>query len=616
MKPKPDRVESYLEIETAGGPSWHPRNSSIVYVANAPGSFQIHKTTVEMNIVAEPTIVTFEEDRCTDPRFLSDESIVFTRDRGGNENFQLGSIGMDGELTWLTQDMDAKHRINLATEYGLYYMANIEDKARLDLYRWRIPLSDHEPELIYRPSGSLTAVSAVSPDDSKLVLQHFFGNNHQELALLEPETGNTIELTNELKSSRTCRWSALRFLDNEHLLVASDLNSDTKGLGVLSLACEYSPLEYPMMGLEFSMSTHINDSAKTFVVFNEEGYSSLCMGEFKPSGVDGFRELDLPMKGVITIGDSRSFSKSMDLSENEKQLAITLASATGPSNIWILDLAEGISWKATEVSIAGLDPADFSDATLWDFKSFDDLRVPYFRYLPTGSQPSKGWPAIFMIHGGPESQIRPDFNPVIQFFVSAGYAVVAPNIRGSTGYGRTYLDLDNVEKRLDSIMDIRELAFHIKQNDTEIDGDRLVIYGVSYGGFSVLSAMTEHPDLWKAGVDIVGISNFVTFLQNTASWRRGLREVEYGSLENAFDTLMRISPIHKVDRISAPLFIIQGDNDERVPLSESVQIYEKLKEKGIPVRLLRFADEGHGLAKRKNRVEAYTKVLEWLNEIV
>jgi dipeptidyl aminopeptidase/acylaminoacyl peptidase len=208
----------------------------------------------------------------------------------------------------------------------------------------------------------------------------------------------------------------------------------------------------------------------------------------------------------------------------------------------------------------------------------------------------------------------PEFNPVYQFYISAGFALVAPNIRGSTGYGREYLDADNVEKRLDSIMDIRQLALHLQETDSEIDGERLVIYGGSYGGFAVLSAMTEHPELWKCGVDIVGISNFVTFLTSTAAWRRSLREAEYGSLEHDMETLVRISPINQIERSAAPLMIIQGDNDERVPLSESTQMYEKLKGKGIEVKMLRYADEGHGLAKLENRIDAYSQVLAWLTE--
>ena len=173
-----------------------------------------------------------------------------------------------------------------------------------------------------------------------------------------------------------------------------------------------------------------------------------------------------------------------------------------------------------------------------------------------------------------------------------------------------------MEKRLNSIHDIEQLALHLRDPAHGIDTDRFVIYGGSYGGFSVLSSMTEYPDLWKAGVDLFGISNFVTFLKNTASWRRPLREAEYGSLDKDIEVLERISPINKVDRIKAPLFIIQGDRDERVPLSESLQIYESLKSRGVPVKMIRFPDEGHGVVKLENRITAYTALLEWLRQVV
>ncbi|HKJ84823.1 MAG TPA: prolyl oligopeptidase family serine peptidase, partial [Spirochaetia bacterium] len=171
----------------------------------------------------------------------------------------------------------------------------------------------------------------------------------------------------------------------------------------------------------------------------------------------------------------------------------------------------------------------------------------------------------------------------------------------------------NQEKRLDSIRDVAALAKHVAATDDAIDGERLAVMGGSYGGFAVLSSLTEHPELWKVGVDIVGISNFVTFLENTAAWRRPLRESEYGSLEDR-ELLERISPINRIDRIAAPLLIIQGDNDERVPLTESIQMYERLRELGRTVELMRFADEGHGVTRLANRIEAYTRVAQWLRE--
>ena len=363
-------------------------------------------------------------------------------------------------------------------------------------------------------------------------------------------------------------------------------------------------------------SAFSKDSLWTYFVENQEGYSTIHRAKFVEDKILEFETLPIPIRGVLPSGDSRSWSNALSLSRDEHNLAIALSSGIQPINVWIIDIKDMTSWPANQINTAGIDPTTFVEPTLHHFNSFDSLSVPYFRYIPNGGKPAEGWPTLFFIHGGPESQIRPDFNPVIQFFLSAGFAVITPNIRGSNGYGRKYLDLDNVGKRLDSIMDIRYLALHIKKEDDEIDSNRLIIYGGSYGGFAVLSAMTEHPDLWRAGVDIVGISNFVTFLQNTAAWRRPLRESEYGRLDKDMDILIKISPIHKIDKIAAPLFIIQGENDERVPLSESIQMYEKLKGKGLPVRLLRFADEGHGLAKLKNKIKAYGEVISWLREIV
>ena len=243
------------------------------------------------------------------------------------------------------------------------------------------------------------------------------------------------------------------------------------------------------------------------------------------------------------------------------------------------------------------------------FESFDGLEVPYFMMKPNGDGP---FPTIFVIHGGPEGQSRSGFSNRLQLLYSMGYMIIIPNIRGSNGYGRKYLALDDIELRLDSIKDINELAQHLIMNNDYVDGNKLIIYGGSYGGFAVLSAMVEYPNTFQIGIDIVGISNFVTFLENTADWRRRLREVEYGFLERDREFLESISPSNKIENVKSPILIIQGDNDERVPLSESIQMYEKLKEQNIPTQLLRFEDEGHGVIKRKNVIKQYKIIFEFL----
>lgn len=612
------RFEDYLAIETAGGATWHPDGKHIAFTSNATGLYQIYTCNIEKNKILPRTQLTDEEDRCTDPLYLSDGTLIFTRDRGGDENFQIGLIKEDGSLCWLTSVLEVKHRISRVSDSYLYFSANLTDRARLDVYRWRIPLLDNEPELMHEPEQGIIKVAGVSSDESKVLMIQYLGNMDQHLLLLDINSGNVLDLTAAISGNQSVRWEVVRWLDPDNILVNTDYKADFKRLAIITTSGDFTPLDNLLEDVRFEIEkyTHAKDSIWTYFVENQEGYSTIHRAKFSKDGVNDFETIEFPLRGVIPAGDARSWNAGLNLSDDEHMLAVTVSSGIQPTNVWILSIKDMSNWRTNEVSTAGLDPSSFVESTLHRFDSFDGLSVPYFRYVPQGETPPDGWPALLIIHGGPEAQIRPDFNPVIQFYLSSGYAIITPNIRGSAGYGRTYLDLDNVEKRLDSIMDIKHLALHLNSEVDEIDGNRLVVYGGSYGGFAVLSAMTEHPELWKAGVDIVGISDFVTFLKNTAAWRRSLREAEYGSLEHDLETLEMVSPIHKIDNISAPLFIIQGDNDERVPLSESIQMYEKLKEKGLSVKLLRFADEGHGLAKLENRIKAYSEVVAWLNDIV
>jgi dipeptidyl aminopeptidase/acylaminoacyl peptidase len=215
------------------------------------------------------------------------------------------------------------------------------------------------------------------------------------------------------------------------------------------------------------------------------------------------------------------------------------------------------------------------------------------------------------VHGGPEGQYRPTFQPIVQYLVLAGFAVLATNVRGSSGYGKTYLHLDDVGKRMDSVADLAH-AVHWLRDSGRADPHRIAVYGGSYGGFMVLAALTTYPELWAAGVDLVGISNFVTFLENTGPWRRHLREAEYGSLENDREFLEEISPINKVDRIRAPLLVIHGANDPRVPIGETEQMVARLRALGRTVEFLRLEDEGHQIAKLHNKLVAYPMAADFL----
>ena len=222
---------------------------------------------------------------------------------------------------------------------------------------------------------------------------------------------------------------------------------------------------------------------------------------------------------------------------------------------------------------------------------------------------------VVYVHGGPEAQFRPEFSPLVQYLVSRGCAVAAPNVRGSTGYGKRYEHLDDVRLRMNAVRDLEALHDWLRTRDG-IDASRAVLCGRSYGGFMVLAGLAFQPERWLAGIEFVGISSFVTFLENTSAWRLRSREREYGSLEHDRELLESVSPISRIHEICAPLLIIHGANDPRVPLSEAKQLHRGLAERGIETELIVYEDEGHGLQKLQNRLDAYPRIAEFLEGVL
>ncbi len=288
----------------------------------------------------------------------------------------------------------------------------------------------------------------------------------------------------------------------------------------------------------------------------------------------------------------------------------SLSGSASPADVWAIAAGSVTPRRVTFSSTAGVDPATFVEPESAVVTSFDGLEVPMWVYRPQGIETP---PVIVSVHGGPEAQERVGFNPVYQYLVASGFAVVAPNVRGSSGYGKTYMSLDDRRLRMDSVKDLVAVGEWVRDH-SGFDGERMAVMGGSYGGFMVLAALTTAPELWAAGIDIVGIANFVTFLENTGAYRRALREAEYGSLAEDRDFLESISPINHVEEIRAPLLVIHGANDPRVPLGEAEQIVERLRALDRPVDLIVFDDEGHGVVKLANRRVAYGAVVEFLGE--
>ena len=325
-------------------------------------------------------------------------------------------------------------------------------------------------------------------------------------------------------------------------------------------------------------------------------------------GIHRLRLLSLPSHRAVALPELPvGLIGGLEFAPDGKRLAITLNTATSPSDAYVLDLGKAALERWTRSEVGGLDTDGFTAPTLVRYPTFDQVdgqprTIPAFYYRPATPAPAGGWPVVISIHGGPESQARPGFNASTQFLLrELGVAVLVPNVRGSSGYGKTYLGLDNADKREDSVKDIGALLDWIA-TQPELDASRVGVTGGSYGGYMVLASLMHYSDRIRAGIDIVGISDFATFLTNTEEYRRDLRRAEYGderdpAMQAVFE---RISPLKNAHRIKAPLFVAQGRNDPRVPYTEAEQIVTAVRANDQPVWFLMFNDEGHGFRKKSN----------------
>lgn len=598
-------IEKFLNISIDGGGTYHPNKDRIAFVSDRSGVYQIYTYDMENKNINK---ISSGEDRSTNPIYLPDGKLLYSTDVGGNERFQIMVYDESTNKTFrLTSFLEAKHRFQFATENAVYVSANILDNQRFDVFRYNFPLEEGMLEELLLEGEPFIPVSPlmVNKDETKLIVSKTKSNLSNDLIMLDLKDKSSKLLTKCFEKHNS-RFYPVEFVEEMMILIRSDHGRDFMSLAVFDF--ENDKLDYLEDDEWDTGKSVLNDDNEIIFTKNVGGSDKLYFGKFENNRLLNIELVKLPSDyGILSSGDFRTWNSSFDYNKDKMKIILTYSAPDKITSLYEIDL----NTKQCIVLEISDNEKEFNFGTfvLNKFESFDGLEVPYFMMKPNGDGP---FPTIFVIHGGPEGQSRSGFSNRLQLLYSMGYMIIIPNIRGSNGYGRKYLALDDIELRLDSIKDINELAQHVKMNNDYVDGNKLIIYGGSYGGFAVLSAMVEYPNTFQIGIDIVGISNFVTFLENTADWRRRLREVEYGFLERDREFLESISPSNKIDNVKSPILIIQGDNDERVPLSESIQMYEKLKEQNIPTQLLRFEDEGHGVIKRKNVIKQYKIIFEFL----
>ncbi len=584
-------IEQYLKVRQAFNPTFVGDGSRIAFLMNLTGTAQVYSMDYRGGW---PSLLTEFDNRVTALRGIPGRDVVlFAMDQGGNENQQLYSISPDGtDMMQITDNPRAIYDLGPISPDGkrVAVATNQRNGTDFDIYILEIGDTFDQAQLVLENKGWWRAVD-FAHDGQRLLLTHHQSNVNHDLYELDLKTGQVTHIT---PHQGDAQYGSARYWKNG-VLTLTDQDQEFSGIAFL----DSEGLHWMRQGdHDVDLLATSREREVVAYVVNQEGYSVLYLG--------GGSRQEMPLEGLdegVIVG--------MEFSPDGQHLVLTYHSAVANPNIYLVNLSTLDVRQVTWAPTGGVDLGRFVAPELHHFPSFDGRSIPVWLYRPR-HQPAESCPVVVSVHGGPEAQELPGFNAVYQYLLEAGFAVAAPNVRGSAGYGKSYVHLDDKRLRMDSVKDLAALVAWIG-SQSMLDASRVALMGGSYGGFMVLAGLTTFPDLFAAGVDTVGIANFETFLENTGPYRRKLREPEYGTLEEDREFFQEISPIHHVDRIQAPLMVIHGKNDPRVPVGEAEQIVRELEARNHPVEYLLFDDEGHGIVKLKNRLQLYPRVVRFLN---
>jgi dipeptidyl aminopeptidase/acylaminoacyl peptidase len=584
-----EEVGRYTDFRAAGLADWHPTKRQMLISTRFGDTAQVHQ-------VAFPggarTQLTFFPDSVGGALYQPTQGnyLIFAKGSGGNERYQTYRYDFaTGKVTLLT---DGKSRNSLGrwSSAGdqVVYSSTRRNGADADVYLMD-PADAKSSRLLLEVKGGGWFPLDWSPDDRQILLAEYVSINESYLWLLDSHGGAKSIITPRNGPEKIAYGGGEFSKDGKGLYVTTDKGSEFQRLAYIDLTTKKHTFLSDHIKWDIEDFELSPDGKIIAFIANEDGVGTLRLldtatGKEKPAP-------KLPAGSVL----------GAKWHKGSKDLGFVLVSARSPADVYSLDVESGKVDRWTKSETGGLNSSTFVEPELVRWKTFDDRTISGFLYKPPAKFTGKR-PVIINIHGGPEAQFRPTFLGRNNYFVDEmGVAILFPNVRGSSGYGKTFLTLDNGFRREDTYKDIGALLDWIKARD-DLDASRIMVTGGSYGGHMTLAVAWYYPERIRCAVDIVGISNFVTFLENTESYRRDLRRVEYGDERDPEmrKFMERIAPVNNAHKMTKPMFIIQGKNDPRVPLIEAEQMVVTLKKQGTPVWYLMAKDEGHGFAKKKN----------------
>ncbi len=593
----------YLEFRAASFSGWHPKRREMLIATRFADSVQMHEVRMpggarrQLTFTPEPV-----GGGSWHPR--QGNYILFAQDSGGGEFYQYYRLDPDtGRITLLTDGKSRNGSGRFARSGEKFAYTSTRRTGRdTDIYVMN-PANPTTDKLLCELFGGGWSVSDWSHDETKLLISEYVSINQSRVYLLDATTG-AKELFTRDGAMPVAYSGALFSKDGKSIFLTSDAGSEFHRLTRMDLktrAVQVLTADIPWDVAEFDLSP---DGKTMAFVTNEEGLGRLHLRDARTGRKLRAPELPAGIPSGVTWH------------ENGRDLAFNFTSARSPADAYSYDIKTAKLERWTESETGGLNTSRFVEPELIRIKSFDGLPISGFLYRPDAKQFPGKRPVIVNIHGGPESQSRPMFQARNNYYLNElGVAVFYPNVRGSAGFGKTFLALDNGFKREDSVKDIGAFLDWIGR-DAGLDSGRVAVMGGSYGGYMTLACLTHFSDRLRCGVDVVGISSFITFLKNTQDYRRDLRRVEYGDERDPAmaEFLQQVSPLTNVGKIRAPLFVVQGKNDPRVPVTEAEQMVKAVRDQGGAAWYLMAKDEGHGFQKKKNTDFQFISMIQFLQE--
>lgn len=583
------QVKKYSEARGASLTEIHPTKNEIIINTRFSSTAQLHRITQPMGA---RTQITFFDEPVSNASYepLKGDYLIYSKDIGGNEFGQLykldlktlqstlltdGGRSQNGGITWRK---DGK---------GFYYSSTKRNGGDRDIY-YMDPNDPKSNKLVLQVKGGGWGISDISNDGKKLLISEYVSANESHIWLLETESAKLSEVTD--RKSTGIIQSGASFSDaTDEIWFVTDKDNEFERLATMNLTTK--KVDFHTSKINWNVENYnLSEDKKTIVfITNEAGINKMYLMKTADKSYAAVKNIPIGLIGAA------AFAK------NNQSLFFTQSTAQTASDVYKLSLNTGAVERWTESELGEMQQADMSLPKFIEWNSFDGLKISGF-YYPAAAKFTGKRPVLINIHGGPEGQSMASFLGSNNYYTNEmGVALIFPNVRGSSGFGKTFIAKDNGFLREDSVKDIGALLDWIAQQP-ELDKDKIMIMGGSYGGYMTLATAYHYADKIKCSVDIVGISNFNTFLKNTEEYRRDLRRVEYGDerIPEMAAFFEKMAPLNNIDKIKKPMFIIQGTNDPRVPVTEATQMRDKLKANGNVVWYLEAKDEGHGFRKKAN----------------